>query len=108
MLPLVHPVLVKACYGRSLVSCFSIRFRVAMRLGKFPGPQWQRVPFRKEYYQQVVHGEDMLSLRFIGCELVSFKVMQATLQGTSYSLQGELNGAYSFQNSTCLFVGQSH
>ena len=83
---LLHPVLVKACYGRSLDTCFSTRFRVNKRLGKFPGPQWQKVPFRKEYYQRVVHGEDMLSLRFIGCELVSAKVMQATLQGTSYPL----------------------
>ena len=84
--PPFQPVLVKACYGRSLVSCFSIRFCAVSRLGKFPGPQWQRVPFRKEYYRQVVHGEDMLSLRFTGRELVSFKVMQATLPRTSYPL----------------------
>lgn len=49
----------------------------------------------------------MLSLRSGCCELVVFKVMQATFGGFSRPSEGELNGAYSNQNSSnFVFVGQ--
>ena len=49
----------------------------------------------------------MLSLRSGCCELVVFKVMQATFRGFSRPSEGELNGAYSNQNSSnYVFVGQ--